>query len=111
MDEREDGTEDFGIGEFAGRSDSVEYRGPDKVAGCQAVASGMAAVEQEPPGQTPLLGLDNVVFTPHAAGGDTLSRDEMALSAAEAIVDLSRGAWPAEKVVNPAVRETFRWQK
>ena len=34
---------------------------------------------------------------------------EAALSAAEAIVSLFRGEWPAEKIVNPAVRETFRW--
>jgi hypothetical protein len=33
----------------------------------------------------------------------------MALSAAEAIVALSRGEWPAEKVVNPEVRAKFRW--
>jgi D-3-phosphoglycerate dehydrogenase/(S)-sulfolactate dehydrogenase len=33
----------------------------------------------------------------------------MALSAARAIVSLSRGEWPAEKVVNPEVRERFRW--
>ena len=44
-----------------------------------------------------------------AAGGDLRSRDEMALSAAQAIISLSRGEWPAEKVVNPGVRERFRW--
>jgi len=33
----------------------------------------------------------------------------MARSAAEAIVSLYRGEWPAEKVVNPEVRATFRW--
>lgn len=65
--------------------------------------------EQEPPGKNPLFELDNVVVTPHAAGVDLQSRDDMALSAAEAIVSLSRGEWPAEKVVNPAVKERFRW--
>src|SRR5207245_9236305 len=65
--------------------------------------------EQEPPPLTPLFELDNVVLTPHAAGVDLQSRDDMALSAAEAIVSLSRGDWPAEKVVNHAVRERFRW--
>jgi phosphoglycerate dehydrogenase-like enzyme len=53
--------------------------------------------------------LDNVVVTPHAAGVDLQSRDDMALSAAQAIISLSRGEWPAEKVVNPEVKAKFRW--
>ena len=65
--------------------------------------------EQEPPGKNPLFELDNVVVTPHAAGTDVKSRDDMALSAAQAIVSLSRGEWPAEKVVNPEVKASFRW--
>lgn len=66
--------------------------------------------EQEPTAASnPLLGLDNVVLTPHAAGVDLQSRDDMALQAAQAIVTLSRGQWPAEQVVNPEVRARFRW--
>jgi phosphoglycerate dehydrogenase-like enzyme len=65
--------------------------------------------EEEPPPQNALFTMDNVVLTPHAAGVDLQSRDDMAESAARAIVDLSRGLWPAEKVVNPEVRERFRW--
>ena len=57
----------------------------------------------------PLFDLDNVVVTPHAAGVDVQSRDDMALSAAQAIVSLCRGEWPAEKVVNPEVKARFRW--
>ncbi|HJT75733.1 MAG TPA: phosphoglycerate dehydrogenase [Gemmataceae bacterium] len=57
----------------------------------------------------PLLRLDNVLLTPHAAGVDLQSRDDMALSAAQAIIKLSRGEWPAEQIVNPAVRSKFRW--
>ena len=52
----------------------------------------------------------NIRFlTPHGAGTDVKSRDDMALSAAQAIVSLHRGEWPAEKVVNPEVRVRFRW--
>jgi phosphoglycerate dehydrogenase-like enzyme len=65
--------------------------------------------ENEPPGKHPLFELDNVLLTPHAAGTDVQSRDDMALSAARAIVSLSRDEWPEEKVVNPEVRASFRW--
>jgi D-3-phosphoglycerate dehydrogenase len=67
--------------------------------------------EEEPPGPLGLFQRENVVVTPHAAGVDTQSRDDMALSAAEAIVALWRGQWPAEKIVNPDVRPGFRWQR
>lgn len=66
--------------------------------------------EQEPPDSAnSLFGLENLVLTPHTAGVDLQSVDDMALSAARAIVALSRGAWPAEQIVNPEVREKFRW--
>ncbi len=71
--------------------------------------AGLDVLEQEPPGSNPLFELDNVLLTPHAAGTDVQSRDDMALSAARAIVSLSRGEWPAEKIVNPEVRAKFHW--
>ena len=71
--------------------------------------AGLDVFEEEPPGVTPLLELDNVVLTPHAAGVDLKSRDDMAASAAQAIVKLSRGEWPADQVVNPEVRSKFKW--
>ena len=43
------------------------------------------------------------------AGVDLQSRDDMALSAAQAIVSLARGEWPAEKIVNPEVKGRYRW--
>lgn len=63
----------------------------------------------EPPGKNPLLDLDNVLLTPHSAGVDLQSRDDMALSAAQAIASLKKGEWPIEKVVNPEVRPSFSW--
>jgi phosphoglycerate dehydrogenase-like enzyme len=65
--------------------------------------------EDEPPADSPLFHMSNVVVTPHAAGVDMKSRDDMALSAAQAIVSLARGEWPAEKIVNPEVKARFRW--
>jgi phosphoglycerate dehydrogenase-like enzyme len=72
--------------------------------------AGLDVFEQEPPaGTNPLFQFPNVVFTPHSAGGDLASRDAMALSAAKTIVALSRGEWPAEAIVNPEIKERFRW--
>jgi phosphoglycerate dehydrogenase-like enzyme len=71
--------------------------------------AGLDVFEVEPPGKNPLFELDNVVMTPHVAGVDVQSMSDMAVSAAHAIVDLSRGQWPAEKIVNPEVRPRFRW--
>jgi D-3-phosphoglycerate dehydrogenase / 2-oxoglutarate reductase len=65
--------------------------------------------EEPPPRNHPLFALDNVVFTPHSAGVDLQSRDDMALSAARSIVALSKGQWPAEQIVNPEVKARFRW--
>ncbi len=65
--------------------------------------------EKEPPAGSPLLSAENVLLTPHEAGTDRKSLQDMALSASRAVLDLSRGGWPAEKVVNPQVREKFRW--
>jgi len=82
----------------------------EALAGKKIAGAGLDVFEEEPPlADNPLLKLDNVVLTPHAAGTDYKSRDDMAHSAAEAIVSLSRGDWPAEKVVNPAVKPTFSW--
>lgn len=65
--------------------------------------------EEPPPRNHPFFTLDNVLLTAHTAGVDLKSRDDMALSAAQAIIDLSQGKWPKEKVVNPEVRSKFKW--
>src|SRR5437870_11543370 len=76
----------------------------------RVAGAGLDVFEQEPPGSNPLFQFDNVVLTPHAAGGDLRSRDDMAAAAARAIVALSRGEWPAEQIVNPEVRAKFKWR-
>jgi D-3-phosphoglycerate dehydrogenase len=85
--------------------DLVEALKSKRIAG-----AGIDVFEDEPPPRDhALFGFDNVVFTPHSAGVDLQSRDDMALSAARAIVALSKGQWPAEQVVNPDVKGKFRW--
>jgi D-3-phosphoglycerate dehydrogenase len=87
-------------------ADLVEALKSRRIAG-----AALDVFEEEPPIPTnPLLALDNVVLTPHAAGGDVQSRDDMAAMAAQSIVALRQGAWPAEQVVNQEVRSRFRWR-
>jgi D-3-phosphoglycerate dehydrogenase len=72
--------------------------------------AGLDVFEEEPPSKpNPLFRFENVVVTPHAAGVDLKSRDDMAESAARSIVALSRGHWPDGAVVNQEVRARFRW--
>jgi D-3-phosphoglycerate dehydrogenase len=75
----------------------------------QIAGAALDVFEDEPPPASALFEMDNVVVTPHAAGVDLQSRDDMAESAARAIVDIRRGQWPAEKIVNPEVRAQFKW--
>lgn len=57
----------------------------------------------------PLFAFDNVVCAPHVAGVDQQSLIDMAMMCAHAIIALSRGNWPEEKVVNKEVRSRFKW--
>ncbi|MCI0738049.1 MAG: phosphoglycerate dehydrogenase [Gemmataceae bacterium] len=85
---------------------------PDLVDALRAgtiAGAGIDVFEREPPGNHPLFHMSNVVITPHSAGVDLQSRDDMALSAATAIVSLMKGEWPAEKVVNAQIKDKFRW--
>ena len=92
-------------GPLINEADLAEALAAKKLAG-----AGLDVFEQEPPAKDhPLFKFENVVITPHAAGVDVKSRDDMAASAAEAIVSLSRGEWPAEKIVNPEIRAKFKW--
>ncbi len=69
--------------------------------------AGLDVFDQEPPGDNPLLTLDNIVMTAHTAGVDVQSRDDMAHMAARAIAKLLAGEWPADWVVNAQVKEKF----
>jgi phosphoglycerate dehydrogenase-like enzyme len=91
-------------GGLVNEADLLEALRAGKLAG-----AALDVFEREPPGAHPLFALDSVVLTPHTAGVDLQSRDDMAVSAAEAVLTLMRGEWPAEKVVNADVRSRFRW--
>lgn len=75
----------------------------------QVGGAALDVFENEPCRESPLFAFDNVVMTPHTAGVDERSVMDMAVLAARAVVLLSRGEWPAEWIVNSAVRPTFRW--
>jgi phosphoglycerate dehydrogenase-like enzyme len=74
------------------------------------VGAALDVLNHEPaePGN-PLLGLPNVILSPHIAGTDTRSMREMADLAASTIVELYQNRWPAECVVNSELRAAWCW--
>jgi phosphoglycerate dehydrogenase-like enzyme len=71
--------------------------------------AGLDVFETEPLAHEAVRRHEKVVISPHLAGVDRRSYADMAVSAAEAVIALSRGRWPEEKLVNPEVRARFRW--
>jgi phosphoglycerate dehydrogenase-like enzyme len=70
--------------------------------------AGLDVFETEPlDPQSPLLRLDNVVTTPHAAGESTESGALSARVASRQAAAVLRGEWPS-RVVNPEVWTRFR---
>lgn len=69
-----------------------------------------ALADEPPPADHPFLSLDNVVISPHVAASDSRAVVDMAVGAAQNIVDLYRGKWPAESVINPDVKPRWRWE-
>jgi len=73
-------------------------------------AAALDVFEQEPPpADNPLFALDNVVVTPHLAGTDASSLENMGIESAQNIVALYQGTWPEGAVVNNELRETWKW--
>jgi D-3-phosphoglycerate dehydrogenase len=73
-------------------------------------AAGLDVFEQEPPVKdSPLFYMENVVLTPHAAGADSLAMREMAMESASYVIELYRGGWPANAVINTQLHGNWRW--
>ncbi len=93
-------------GPVVNEADLVEALRAKRIAG-----AGLDVFAVEPPGDSPVTKLDNVVLTAHTAGVDAKSGEDMAKLAAQTIVRLSRGEWPEGLVVNPTVKDRFKWKK
>jgi D-3-phosphoglycerate dehydrogenase len=90
-------------GALVNEPDLAEALKEKKIAG-----AGIDVFGDEPPGNSPLFTVDNIIVAPHVAGIDSQALIEMAVSAARSIVTLLKGGWPEIEVVNPEVRGRFK---
>ena len=68
--------------------------------------------EEPPPGDNPILGLENVILTPHAAGVTEESLERMSIQVAKNIVNVTQGRLPIlETVANKEVLNSPPWDK
>lgn len=74
--------------------------------------AGLDVFEEEPtPVTNPLLKVPSVITSPHLAGGDSQSNEDMGTESARNIIALYQGDWPVGAVVNDGLRPTFRWKR
>ncbi len=71
--------------------------------------AGLDVLAVEPPAPNhPLLAMENVVVSPHVAALDVQAVEDMAIAAAQNILDLFANQWPAASVVNPDLKGTWK---
>lgn len=91
-------------GEIICENDLVDVLSKGRIAG-----AGLDVFEKEPlPADSPLIGLNNVILTPHSAALTSECVLRMATSAAERVVDLYQGFIPAN-IANSEVLNHSRW--
>ena len=91
-----------------GLVDETDLR--DSLLSGHLAGAGLDVLNHEPPEPgNPLLGLPNVVLSPHIAGTDLQSMSDMAELAASTVVQLYRNQWPAGCVVNQELQQGWRW--
>lgn len=67
-------------------------------------------LEEEPAGENhPLFEVENIYFAPHMAGLDDQSLLDMSNMAAQNVIDLYEGRWPAASIVNGASLSGWKW--
>jgi D-3-phosphoglycerate dehydrogenase/(S)-sulfolactate dehydrogenase len=73
--------------------------------------AGLDVFEEEPAKQDhPLFEFDNVVLSPHLAGTDYRSMEDMGIEAADCIIKLHGGEWPEGAVINDELRPGWKWR-
>jgi D-3-phosphoglycerate dehydrogenase len=68
----------------------------------EIAGAGLDVFEQEPPGDSPLFALDNVILTPHLAAVTQEARARAGVAAADEMLRILRGERP-RNLVNPEV--------
>src|SRR5262249_31321190 len=78
---------------------------------CKVAAAGLDVFDRDPPAGCRLFSPPNVVLSPHRAGIDEQAFEDRATMAAQTIVDLHQGRWPAERLVNAGqLRQSWKWE-